>query len=116
MFTKCFERRFPEEERSFYRWKSDYYEVSINKYDSGLVILYVNPKGGDGQPKYLPEMYVYGKNDFLPELVVIQTTSYGALSLEEIRSMQEALTIAVEEGETIHEQFIDPIRAGTFQY
>lgn len=116
MFTKCSEKRFPEEERSFCRWESDYYKVFIDKHDSGLVTLYVKPKGGDSLPKYLPEMYIRSKNDFLPELVVIQTTSYGALSLEEVRTMQKALTIAVEEGKTVQKQFIDPIRAGTFQY
>lgn len=96
----------------FQAWEGEYFFLYITFYESGFANVRMEKK--NIHSRFLPECYVFSNTDCLPAAPAIQTTSYGVCSISEIEELSEALRCAVETAKAVNEQFVIPIRNGTF--
>lgn len=99
----------------FIRYDSKTYIFTISC-SSECAYMYTQIHTRGDCPRYTPAMYVREDDDYRPIGIEIQTTSYGALSPEEIQKNIDALQMAIDTAAAIQDKFIDPIRTGTFDF
>lgn len=88
----------------FQVWEGVGYDLIWIQYsDNGIDILLTPDKEVS---QYLPHIYVRTDDEGRPLYPIIQTTSYGALTIEDYKELQRAMSIAQAAAESVEDQFI----------
>ena len=86
-------------------WEGIGYELVWRQYSATGINIQVTPD--KEVSKYLPYIYVITDDDEgCPLYTTIQTTSYGAIPMEEYKELQRAMSVAQAAAESIEAQFI----------
>ena len=94
-----------EENRKYEVYEIEGYSVYVTIYDDGEKIISVSTNIGDDE--YTPDIYFEdGEFGSKEKKFKIQTTSYGALGIEEIEKFMAAYKKAVEAANVLTKEFI----------
>ena len=106
---------FPEiGSKRFVRYDGPVYQVGITLYKNGFVQTHIYLR--QEAPKFSPNLFIAEDKVYLPKGVKIETTSYGSLSVDDMKLFCRQMEEAVSAAEFIQKAFIEPLRAGTFVF
>lgn len=95
-------------------YRNKYYTLRITEWSGGSAFVDVSVNR-DSAPRFLPEIAVYNcpvpNGRDIPDKPCIQTTSFGALTLEEYYELQRMMNIARCSAEEMEREFLAPLRA-----
>ena len=97
----------------FIRYDGPHYTVLLSAFPTWNKL---DIRKRDDAPRFRPNIYIREDSNYSPVSLDIQTTSYGALTMDEMKGLHKELGIAIEAAGIIQREFIDPIRAGTFVF
>lgn len=83
----------------FQRWEGIGYEMTIRQYSETGFDIHVTPD--KEYSLFIPRIYIGSDDEGRPTDARIQTTSYGALSIEQYTELQRAMTLAICAAEDI---------------
>lgn len=113
-FKKELDKYLDDPDCRFQRWESTHYKVCVEVHESGYVYVFIHRQ--DNLPAYFPNLFVETSNDnqCTPASVSVSTSSFGTITLDEMRAILQAAETAYEQAQAIEDLFIRPLRDGKF--
>ena len=99
----------------FQKWEGERYFVILDFFGADISSPYIRTAIKEETSRYTPFVYINTDRDDQPIGVSIQTTSYGALSLEEYDHYLEALKVGRASAQDIDTFFVKPLREKRFE-